>query len=88
MGSGRLKIATTSDLYYSIRHNFQGGDAWNRDHAGDFKKLLGEYQAEVNRSARDPGRIYACDHLGVSPGIDTIDFHDEKSYTMFIMRWA
>lgn len=82
-------ISTTSELYYTVRSNFQDGWLnWHSDQSREFEQMLCEYQARINTGYRDPTKIYACDHLGISPGIDVIEFSDEQLYTMFILKWA
>lgn len=80
-----MKIETCTELYYKIRSNFRPGTASGR--SADFKQLLTEYGANVNTSRRT-GHHYVCDYVGISPGIDFIEFHDEKLYTMFLLRWS
>lgn len=83
-----MVIKTNTELYYTIRRNFQGGDAWANDFSQQFAELLKEHKASINQSARLRSSTYVCDHVGISPGVDVIEFQDEKLYTMFILRWA
>ena len=84
-----MVIETTSELYYTVRSKFMdGGSNWHHDYTDDFKQMLCEYGAWINTSKRDPAKAYACDHLSISPGIDVIEFSDEKKYTMFLLRWS
>ena len=83
-----MKIETCTELYYKIRSNFHpdlGRPVSGR--SDDFKQLLTEYGATVN-TGRRTGQNYVCDYVGISPGVDFIEFHDEKLYTMFLLRWS
>ena len=82
-------IETNTELYYAIRNKFLGNNTnwWEVNRGGKFRQMLAEYNAEVNTSRRG-GPNYACDFAGISPGVDIIEFRDEKLYTMFLLRWS
>ena len=83
-----MRIETTSTLYYTIRNNFADCVHWDADRHDKFKEMLAEYDASINTSRRNPDENYICDHMGIIPGIDFVEFPDGKLYTMFILKWT
>jgi len=86
-----IRVLTTSDVYSAAQDWFIAHDAEHHspvpraERSLRFVNLLAQYSATVNTGNRVQTRMYACDFLGVCPGVDTIDFADERLYTMFIL---
>lgn len=86
-----IRVLTTSEVYYAVYDRFIAQDAERYPALTKiarklrFVDLLDQYAATIDTSNRIRTAIYPCDFLGISRGVDTIDFADERLYTMFIL---
>lgn len=89
-----ISIRTTSDIYYAAYDRFIARDAElhssrpRAERSLRFIDVLAQYSATIDTSNRSPLCISPCDRLGIMPGVDTIDFHDDRLYTLFILTWT
>jgi hypothetical protein len=86
-----IRVLTTSEVYYAAYDRFIAHDAERHsptpraDRSLRFVDVLAQYSATIDTSNRSPLCISPCDRLGIMPGVDTIDFHDDRLYTLFIL---
>ncbi len=86
-----ISISTRSAVYFAARTYFLAQDHSletpnpSQELGQRFEQLLAQYSAKINSDKRNPLDIHVCDRLGLSPGVDTIDFHDDRLYTLFVL---